>query len=425
MIPKKVTTTTYLVLVLLILVTSNAVSFSIPPNPNRLKKNQIIIMSKGNISDLKSSSKTPTKKMKNDVIRWAIRGIAGELIHNLFLRQIGRVTKYLIASKQQQQSKKAILPIKNESALITGATGGIGSEMARELAFRGYDVIIAARNVKLGKELVLDIQRELEIADSAHNEGAKQMPIISFMEYHADVYQSALDVSSKLADVHRVKPLTVLVNNAGIMGKSEQLSVKVNTIAPIALTLALLNMRNSDKENKNMKIINVSSSSHLRATGVFNNEDLQSSNNSLMDVFPDTPDEDLSTYAKSKLALLQFSTLLRHNLPNNEGIRVFDAHPGLVWTPLLRNHIGDKATNILKKTGLAGLIYKSPIEGSHALLAALDHTTGTNNEQLYFVNGKPGGYASPESRDLNQSQQLLDRLIKPELEGIVRLPDGW
>jgi len=97
----------------------------------------------------------------------------------------------------------------------------------------------------------------------------------------------------------------------------------------------------------------------------------------------------------------------------------------LVWTPLLRNHIGSKATNMLQKTGLAGVIYKSPLEGSQALLAALDYPAGTSKEQLYFVNGRPGGFASPESRDLQQAQQLLDRLIAPELEGILQLPDGW
>ena len=145
-----------------------------------------------------------------------------------------------------------------------------------------------------------------------------------------------------------------------------------------------------------------------------------------MNIFPDTPDEDLSTYAKSKLALLQCSTLLRHKLPKNKGIvQIFDSHPGLVWTPLLRNHLGDKASSTLQRTGLARLIYKTPTEGSQALLASLDHPAGTNEEQLYFVNGVHGGYASPESRCLQQSQLLLERLIAPELEGILQLPDGW
>ena len=429
----------YLFFILLLLVISNTTAFlTLPSNAvhlsqyhnRRITTIRMTRAKQSSSSGTKSASKTTTK-MKSNNVRWAIRGIAGEILHNVFLRQISRARKFLGTSKQQrlEEAKKVRLPIKNETALITGATGGIGSKMAHELAFRGYDVIIAARNADLGKDLVLDIQRELENSSNSTSKGAKQTPNISFMEYHADVHLSALDVASKLAVLNETKPLTVLINNAGIMGKAEQLSMKVNLLGPVTLTLALLPLMmkncNEDKKSSGVKIINVSSSAHLRATGVFDEEDLLSSSKSLMSIFPDTKDEDLSTYAKSKLALLQFSTLLRHKLPKDNKIQVFDAHPGLVWTPLLRNHIGDKATNTLQKTGLASLIYKSPTEGSHALLAALDHPAGTGEEQLYFVNGQPGGFASPESRDLQQSQQLLDRLIAPELEGIVELPDGW
>ncbi len=427
--------------VLLLLFTSNTTAFytSAHLSPYNIRRSATITMTKAkqsssSSSGKKSASRTATK-MKSNNVRWAIRGIGGELFHNMFLRQIRRARKLLGTSKQQrlEEAKKVRLPVKNEVALITGATGGIGSSMAEELAFRGYDVIIAARNAELGKELVLDIQRKLEnsISTNKEHERAKQQtPNISFIEYHADIHQSALDVASKLTVLNKSKPLTVLINNAGIMGKSEQLSMRVNLLGPVTLTLALLplmmtNCNSDERKNNGIKIINVSSSAHLRATGVFDQEDLRSESKSLMNIFPDSPDEDLSTYAKSKLALLQFSTLLRHKLPKNKGIQVFDAHPGLVWTPLLRNHIGSKATNTLQKTGLAGLIYKSPLEGSQALLAALDHPAGTSEEQLYFVNGQPGGYASPESRDLQQSQQLLDRLIAPELEGVVQLPDGW
>jgi NAD(P)-dependent dehydrogenase (short-subunit alcohol dehydrogenase family) len=199
------------------------------------------------------------------------------------------------------------------------------------------------------------------------------------------------------------------------------------------LTFALLplmmkkNNDNHDDETRrrSIKIINVSSSAHLRAACVFEEDDLRMKSKSLMSIFSNSLDDNLSTYAKSKLALLQFSTLLRHKLPKDKDIHILDAHPGLVWTSLLRNHIGDRATNTLQKTRMAGLIYKSPSEGAQALLACLDPSPITNNdEQVYFVNGEPGGYASPESRDLHQSELLLDRIIAPELRGIVKFPEG-
>jgi NAD(P)-dependent dehydrogenase (short-subunit alcohol dehydrogenase family) len=313
--------------------------------------------------------------------------------------------------------------------------------MAHELAFRGYDVIIAARNSERAKELVLQIQQKLDksiIVSTANkevgrSEGSKLMPKISFIEYHADIHQSALDLASKLETLESTKPLTVLINNAGIMGASQSSTMKVNLLGPALLTFALLplmmkkNNDNHDDETRrrSIKIINVSSSAHLRAACVFEEDDLRMKSKSLMSIFSNSLDDNLSTYAKSKLALLQFSTLLRHKLPKDKDIHILDAHPGLVWTSLLRNHIGDSAENTLQKTGLAGLIYKSPSEGAQAILACLDHSPITNNdEQVYFVNGEPGGYASPESRDLHQSELLLDRIIAPELRGIVKFPEG-
>ena len=49
-------------------------------------------------------------------------------------------------------------------------------------------------------------------------------------------------------------------------------------------------------------------------------------------------DASLSAYSASKLALLQFSTLLREALPGarEANLVVHDCHPGLVWTPLLQ-----------------------------------------------------------------------------------------
>ena len=411
---------------------------------NRRRKFIIKTMAKAKqsppTSRIGSTSKTTKKKMKQKNIRWAIRGIAGELFYNMFLRHIDRARKFLNTSAQQRlEDVKVRLPVRNEVALVTGATGGIGSQMAHELAFRGYDVIIAARNSERAKELVLQIQQKLDKSiisspnkEVGRSEGSKLMPKISFIEYHADIHQSALDVASKLEALVTTKPLTVLINNAGIMGASESSTMKVNLLGPAMLTFALLPLmmkKNDNHDNetrrRRIKIINVSSSAHLRAAGVFEEDDLRMKSKSLMSIFSNSLDDNLSTYAKSKLALLQFSTLLRHKLPKDNDIHILDAHPGLVWTSLLRNHIGDSATNTLQKTGLAGLIYKSPSEGAQAILACLDHSPFTNNdEQVYFVNGEPGGYASPESRDLHQSELLWDRIIAPELRGIVKFPEG-
>jgi NAD(P)-dependent dehydrogenase (short-subunit alcohol dehydrogenase family) len=140
-------------------------------------------------------------------------------------------------------------------------------------------------------------------------------------------------------------------------------------------------------------VINVGSSAHLRATHALDEDITLGHSESYITAMSNAEDKDLSTYAQSKLALMQFSTLLRHSI-KTDTIQIYDAHPGLVWTPLLRNHIGEGATNFLRKSGLANLTAsRSGIKEHH-------------QQQVYFENGKSGGYATPKSREHVEALKL-------------------
>lgn len=356
------------------------------------------------------------KKMKSNTLRWFVRGVIGELYHNIFLRQINR-----LRAKCSQSNNRICRQLpKNEIAIVTGATGGIGSHMAHELALRGYDVIIAARDMTRGTQLVNEIKdrlAEIPTCEDKPSGNANVLPTISFVEYHADNPESALEFASTVKALNR--QVTVLINNAGIMGKSKQLTMKVNLMGPVLLTLALLPLMDNPKSNAT--VINVGSSAHLRATQVIDEEITLGKHETYIHSLPSVEDNDLSTYSQSKLALMQFSTLLRNSLAkSNSRVAIYDAHPGLVWTPLLRNHIGEKATNTLRKTGLANLIYKTPLEGAQAIIAALDYVSkGQSESQVYFENGKPGGFATHESRDYSAAGKLWNHVIEPELRGVM------
>jgi len=368
--------------------------------------------------------------MKSNNIRWVVHGILTELFYNVFVRTINRTRTRIFAAKEERlvldNNIRNRQPVKHELAIVTGATGGIGSQIATDLAHKGYDVVIAARNIKMGEELVEKIQDELKQVNtsSSSKDEEEELPTITFVEYHADDPQSAISMSSSVKDMK--SPLTVLINNAGIMGKSKRLSMQVNLLGPMWLTFALLPQMTKGT------VINVGSSAHLRATSVIDEDLIPSESSgekqSYIDTLPGVADDDLSTYAASKLALMQFSTLLRQWLSkndNNKSIQVIDAHPGLVWTPLLRNHIGDKAVRTLTKTGIANLIYKSSSEGAAAIVSALSHSAPVTNDQVYFVNGKPGGYSTSKSVSLEASNQLWDIVLKSEVDGVIELPTGW
>ena len=126
---------------------------------------------------------TKRRMRKSNNLRWALRGIIGEIFHNVFIRNFGRARERLFTSKQQrlemEDAQNCRQPPKHEIAVVTGATGGIGSQIAHSLALRGYDVVVAARDTAKGEALVNDIRGVLKATPARDGEGG-DLPTISF-----------------------------------------------------------------------------------------------------------------------------------------------------------------------------------------------------------------------------------------------------
>jgi len=134
------------------------------------------------------------------------------------------------------------------TVLVTGANKGIGLEVAKQLASRGWHVILSARNADAGEKA----------ATSLRASGGK----VEFLE------MDVADEASIRRAAGKVAALDVLVNNAGIFDKDGDSSVlevsaasvthtfQTNTLGPLLVTRAFLPVL---EKGRSPRVVNVSS----------------------------------------------------------------------------------------------------------------------------------------------------------------------
>ncbi|CAI0414524.1 unnamed protein product [Linum tenue] len=210
------------------------------------------------------------------------------------------------------------------TAVVTGASSGIGVETARVLAMRGAHVVMAVRNVDTGKSVKEAILKEIPTAKV----DVMQLDLSSM----ASVKKFASEyISSGL-------PLNLLINNAGIMMCPYMLSTDniemqfaTNHVGHFLLTHLLLEtMKSTAREsNQEGRIVNLSSEGHRFAykEGIrfdkINNE---------------AEYNNIRAYGQSKLANILHANELARRL-KEEGINITanSLHPGAIATNLLRH----------------------------------------------------------------------------------------
>ncbi|MGB3829778.1 MAG: SDR family NAD(P)-dependent oxidoreductase [Ornithinimicrobium sp.] len=185
------------------------------------------------------------------------------------------------------------------TAVVTGAAGGIGAQLARQLAQRGSHLALIDRRAQELAEHAAGLRRD-----------HPALRISTHVVDLADAEQVEQVAEAVLAEHQRV---SLLINNAGVAlgGRFDQISaeefdwlLQINLHAPIALVRAFLPALSAQPGSQ---IVNMSSLFGLVAPGA------------------------QTAYVTSKYALRGFSQALGHDLAQR-GIGVTSVHPGGVRT---------------------------------------------------------------------------------------------
>ncbi|KAK4488293.1 hypothetical protein RD792_004049 [Penstemon davidsonii] len=280
------------------------------------------------------------------------------------------------------------------TAIVTGASSGIGTETARVLALRGARVIMAVRNVESGKEVKETIIKEIPNAK------------IDVMELDLSCMASVRKFASDYNSL--ALPLNILINNAGVLPYSFMLSndnielqFATNHLGHYLLTNLLLdNMKKTARDSqKEGRIVNVSSKGYQLAypEGIcFDKFNDRSSYNKYR------------AYGQSKLAnILHANELTRRFKEEGVQITANSLHPGVIATNLLR-HLGF-AGDIFNR--LSNYINKSIPQGAATTCYVALHPQVKGVSGEYFADSNIA-ITSEVAKDAELAKKLWDFSFK-------------
>ncbi|XP_076895022.1 short-chain dehydrogenase TIC 32 B, chloroplastic-like [Bidens hawaiensis] len=262
-------------------------------------------------------------------------------------------------------------PRSSSTAIITGATSGIGAETARVLAKCGVRIVMPARNLKAAEEIKTSILSEF--------------PDSEIIVLTLDL-SSLHSVTSFVTEFQALNlPLNLLINNAGKFSHHHQISedgiemtFATNFLGHFLLTKMLIeNMIEAAKiSGVQGRIVNVTSAVHSWFSG-----DLICS---VGQITRDKSQYDATrAYAISKLAnVLHTKELARRLEQMDANVTVNCVHPGIVRTRLTRDNEGFVTDLIFF---IASKLVKTIPQAAATTCYVATHPRVTNVNGKYFV----------------------------------------
>ncbi|PSR89564.1 Short-chain dehydrogenase [Actinidia chinensis var. chinensis] len=293
------------------------------------------------------------------------------------------------AEQVSQDCSNCLVPNSQLTAIVTGATSGIGAETARVLAKRGVKVVIPARDVKRAAEVRESIQKESPEAE------------IILLEIDLSSFASVKRFCSEFLSLGL--PLNILINNAGKFSQKLEFSedkiemtFATNYLGHFLLTELLMGKMVETAANTGIqgRIINVSSVIHTW---------VKRDNFCFSKMLNPKSYNGTRAYAQSKLAnILHTKEVARKLKARNARVTVNAVHPGIVKTGIIRDHKGCITDSLFFLA--SKLLKTTPQAASTTCYVALSpRTEGVSGK--YFADCNES-YCSALANDESEAQNL-------------------
>jgi len=280
--------------------------------------------------------------------------------------------------------------VAGKRVVLTGATNGIGLAAAVELARRGADLTLVARNQARAAEAIRRI--------NAASTGSSPDVLLADLASQASIRRLADELLAKYPRIQ------VLVNNAGAIyarrrmtADGIELTWAVNHLAPFLLTALLLDRL---KASHPARIVTTSSGAHEGARIPFDDLNAERS----------WGGAGFTRYGETKLANILFTAELARGLEGT-GVTANAFHPGLVATGFNRNN------GVLMRIGMALTrpFARSPQKGAETLIWLVDAEEAGELNGAYVFDRRPFP-PSPAAQNIETARQLW-RVSEEEVGG--------
>ncbi|KAF8040572.1 hypothetical protein BT93_B2718 [Corymbia citriodora subsp. variegata] len=276
------------------------------------------------------------------------------------------------------------------TAIVTGASSGVGRETARVLALRGVNVVMAIRNMAAGRDIREEIRKEIPSAK------------LDAMELDLSSMVSVRKFASNFNSSGR--PLNILINNAGIMATpfilskdNIELQFATNHIGHFLLTSLLLDnlKKTARKSSREGRIVNVSSEAHRWTY----NEGIRFDKINDKSVY-----DGFKAYGQSKLAnILHSNELARQLKEDGVNMTANSLHPGVIATNLFKHNVISNGF----MAGVGKLLFKSVQQGAATTCYVALHPQVNGVSGEYFLDSNLAKTRS-KGKDVELAKKLWD-----------------